>query len=370
VISVASGTFTDAAGNANADGSDANNRVTLTVDTLPPTIAITSSSTSLTAGQTATISFTLSESSTTFTSSDVTVSGGTLSNFSGSGTSYTATFTPTANSTTNGVITVNTGTFSDAAGNANADGSDADNSVTLTVNTFPAATSGKDKLTGTSGDDYIAGLAGNDTLTGLAGNDTLDGGADNDSMVGGLGDDTYYVDSTGDKVVEFANQGTDTVLVSLSGYVLPTNVENLTYVGSDTIRGTGNASGNVMTGGASADTLDGGLGNDTLIGGAGSDLFVFSTKPGPTNTDTITDFVNGLDRIQLSKSVFTKFKAGAVAEASFVSGGANAKALDSNDYLIFNGSQLLYDADGSGKGAAVVVANIVGAVVASDLVVA
>ena len=227
-----------------------------------------------------------------------------------------------------------------------------------------------DKLIGGDESQVLMGLAGKDTLIGYGGNDTLDGGSDSDSMVGGLGDDTYYVDSTGDKVLELANQGTDTVLVSLSAYVLPTNVENLTYVGSVTIRGAGNASGNVLTGGASADTLDGSLGNDTLMGGAGSDLFVFSTKPGPTNSDTITDFVNGLDRIQLSKSVFTKFKAGAVAEASFVSGGANAKALDSNDYLIFNGSQLLYDADGSGKGVAVVVANIVGTVVASDLFVA
>ncbi|NCU85514.1 MAG: calcium-binding protein, partial [Betaproteobacteria bacterium] len=110
-------------------------------------------------------------------------------------------------------------------------------------------------------------------------------------------------------------------------------------------------------------------GIDTLTGGAGADRFVFSSKLGATNTDSITDFVSGVDKIQLSKSVFSKFKAGAVPQANFVSGDANAKALDTNDYLIFNGSQLLYDADGSGKGVAVVVANIVGTVVASDLVV-
>jgi len=368
VISVASGTFTDAAGNANADGSDANNRVTLALDTLPPMIAIASSSTSLTAGQTATISFTLSESSTTFTSSDVSVSGGTLSNFGGSGTSYTASFTPTANSTTNGVISVASGTFTDAAGNANADGSDANNTVTLTVNTV--ASSGNDKLTGTSGNDYIGGLAGNDTLTGLAGDDTLDGGVGNDSMVGGLGDDTYYVDSTGDKVVELANQGADTVVSDISLSLAKfANVENWVGIGSANIAATGNALGNALTGNSGSNTIDGGLGKDTLTGGAGADTFVFSTKLGLTNTDTITDFVSGTDKIQLSKSVFSKFKAGAVPQANFVSGDANAKALDSNDYLIFNGSQLLYDADGSGKGVAVVVANIVGTVVASDLVV-
>jgi len=338
------------------------------VDNAPPLVAVASDKSNLSAGQIANITFTLSEASHNFVVGDVTVSGGMLSGFSGSGTNFKAIFTPTPNSTTNAVVSVASGVFTDAAGNANTDGSDADNSVTLTVNTFPAATSGKDKLTGTSGDDYIAGLAGNDTLTGLAGNDTLDGGADNDSMVGGLGDDTYYVDSTGDKVVELANQGTDTVVSDISlSLAKVANVENWVGTGSADISATGNTLGNALTGNAGANTIDGSLGNDTLTGGAGSDRFVFSSKLGATNIDAITDFVSGVDKIHLSKSVFTKFKAGAVAEANFVSG---AKALDSNDYLIFNGSQLLYDADGSGKGAAVVVANIVGTVVASDLFVA
>ena len=231
-------------------------------------------------------------------------------------------------------------------------------------------TDGNDNLAGTSGSDSISGLVGNDTQTGLAGDDTLDGGAGNDSMVGGLGDDTYYVDSTGDKVVEFANQGTDTVVSDISlSLAKVANVENWVGIGSADIAATGNALGNALTGNSGANTIDGGLGIDTLTGGVGVDTFVFSSKLGATNTDTITDFVSGTDKIQLSKSVFSKFKAGAVPQANFVSGGANTKALDSNDYLIFNGSQLLYDADGSGKGVAVVVANIVGTVLASDLVV-
>jgi len=229
---------------------------------------------------------------------------------------------------------------------------------------------GPDKLLGSADDEWIRGLTGNDTLTGLAGDDTLDGGAGNDSMVGGLGDDTYYVDSTGDKVVEFANQGTDTVVSDISlSLAKVANVENWVGIGSADIAATGNALGNALTGNSGANTIDGGLGIDTLTGGVGVDTFVFSSKLGATNTDTITDFVSGTDKIQLSKSVFSKFKAGAVPQANFVSGGANTKALDSNDYLIFNGSQLLYDADGSGKGVAVVVANIVGTVLASDLVV-
>jgi hypothetical protein len=156
VISVASVAFTDAAGNVNVDGSDANNKVTMTVDTLlpdttPPTIAITTSATSLSASQTSTITFTLSESSTNFTNGDVVVAGGTLSNFNGSGTSYTALFTPTANSTANGTVSVASGVFSDAAGNTNADGLDTNNIITLAVDTVVptiAVSSNKSSLQG------------------------------------------------------------------------------------------------------------------------------------------------------------------------------------------------------------------------------
>ena len=149
VINVASGKFTDAAGNPNADGADANNTVTMAVDTIAPTIAITSSKASLKAGDTATLTFTLSEAVTDFDATDITVLGGTLSGFTGSGTSYTALFTPTANSTTNGVINVASGKFTDAAGNQNADGADADNTVTMAVDTIAptiAITSSKPSL--------------------------------------------------------------------------------------------------------------------------------------------------------------------------------------------------------------------------------
>jgi Ca2+-binding RTX toxin-like protein len=135
VISVPSGVFTNAAGNFNADGSDANNTITLAVDTVIPTIALSSAKSSLITGETTTLTFTLSEASTSFVASDVTVTGGTLSNFTGIGASYTALFTPTANSTTNGTVSIASGVFTDTAGNANADGSDSNNTITLAVDT-------------------------------------------------------------------------------------------------------------------------------------------------------------------------------------------------------------------------------------------
>lgn len=146
VISVASNRFTDAAGNANADGADANNTVSMAVntvvaDTIPPSIAITSNRTSLGAGQSATITFTLSEPSLTFGAADIAVAGGVLSNFSGSGASYSAIFTPAPGSTAAAVISVASAAFTDAAGNANTDGADADNTLSMAVNTVIADTS-------------------------------------------------------------------------------------------------------------------------------------------------------------------------------------------------------------------------------------
>ena len=137
---------------------------------------------------------------------------------------------------------------------------------------------GNDALTGGAGADTLNGRAGNDILNGGAGNDTLDGGAGADAMTGGLGDDTYIVDDAGDTVNEQANQGTDLVSTTLLAYTLGATLENLTYTGTgtDSFKGTGNASNNVIVGGAGSDLIylqTGGV--DTVDGGAGNDLFFF-----------------------------------------------------------------------------------------------
>ena len=112
-------------------------------DTTRPTIAITDddADNSLSAGDTSTLTFTLSEAATDFVEADATVTGGSLSNWTAvSSTVYTATFTPTADSTTNGVIHVANDKFSDAASNTNQDESDANNTVTFTVDTTTSPT--------------------------------------------------------------------------------------------------------------------------------------------------------------------------------------------------------------------------------------
>ena len=125
----------------------------------------------------------------------------------------------------------------------------------------------------------LSGLGGDDTLTGAGGDDILDGGTGADAMTGSTGNDLYYVDNTGDKVTEQADEGADTVFASIT-YTLPANVENLTLTGSAALNGSGNGLANVITGNdgdntllglAGADTLNGGAGNDVLDGGTGAD---------------------------------------------------------------------------------------------------
>ncbi len=142
--------------------------------------------------------------------------------------------------------------------------------------------------TGNGLDNVINGGAGTDTLNGGGGNDTLNGGAGADTMIGGTGNDTYVVDDAGDVVTETATGGTaDAINTLLSTYTLGANIENLTYTGSGTFSGTGNASANIITGGTGDDTLNGGAGNDTLIGGAGADTFIQNAS------DTGRDFIDG-----------------------------------------------------------------------------
>lgn len=63
-------------------------------------------------------------------------------------------------------------------------------------------------------------------LTGNDRNNILDGMGGADTMTGGKGDDSYYVDSAADKIVEQAGEGVDTVYATAS-ITLSANVENL-----------------------------------------------------------------------------------------------------------------------------------------------
>ncbi|MDA7485503.1 BspA family leucine-rich repeat surface protein [Planktomarina temperata] len=115
-IDVASGAFTDTAGNNNTAATQFN----WTYDGTAPTMTITAAEVNdgdTSNDATLSLTFTSSEATTNFVVGDITVNGGALSSFAGSGTTYTATFTPSASGAT--TIDVASSKFTDAAGNNN-----------------------------------------------------------------------------------------------------------------------------------------------------------------------------------------------------------------------------------------------------------
>ncbi|MGI9446880.1 MAG: beta strand repeat-containing protein [Pirellulales bacterium] len=147
-ISVTNASFTDLAGNSFVVGSTV---ATIDVDTRAPTIIGTPDDSDLSKGETATITFTLSEDSTNFDNTVLTANNGTLSTVSGSGSSYTVVFTPTDDFEGTGGVTIAGGVLTDLAGNPNEA-----SSVDLTIDTLaPTVTINSDK----------ASVGGNDGST-------------------------------------------------------------------------------------------------------------------------------------------------------------------------------------------------------------
>jgi Ca2+-binding RTX toxin-like protein len=140
-------------------------------------------------------------------------------------------------------------------------------SVTYTLGNFieNLTLTGSASINGTGND-----LA--NTIIGNSGDNILDGRAGADEMSGGLGNDTYFIDDAGDRVIELAGGGSDTVVAGFT-FILGNDIENLTLTGEDSIDGIGNALRNTIIGNAGDNKLDGGIGNDVLIGGAGNDTY-------------------------------------------------------------------------------------------------
>lgn len=285
-----------------------------------------------------------------------------------------------------------------------------------------------ENLSGSAYNDVLTGYSNANVLWGGAGDDRLDGGAGADTLLGGAGSDIYTLDNSSDRVYETVSStsttdagGVDMVIakisVNMGAYAGISFVENLRLYSSDAIDGTGNAlnntiyagagnnmidggggsdtvsyayaargvqvglhttaaqntggagtdtlknvehltgSGyadsltgngyaNTLSGGAGNDTLNGQGGRDTLKGGDGADKFLFAAGLA-NNIDTIADFMSGVDRILIDN------------------------AADSNDYIVYetDTGSLYYDADGSGAGAKVQFAALLGhpGLVYSDL---
>ena len=284
-------------------------------DTTPPTIAISSTKTALKAGETATITFTLSEVSTTFAVGDVVATGGTLSGFTGSGTTYTALFTPTASSTTSGVVSVASTTFTDAAGNSNADGADTNNRVSMTVDTIPPTVSTfspadattsvaigsnivvtfseaiqfgtgnieihSGSATGTLLASYVAGNSSNLTISGS----TLTINPTSDLVYS----TQYFVTFASGAIKDSAGNS----YAGITTYDFTTGAANLM----------GTASADTLTGGAGDDTITGLGGTDILNGAGGSDLYIMTAAADHTAAEINDTGVTGTDEVRFTSTV-------------------------------------------------------------------
>lgn len=161
--------------------------------------------------------------------------------------------------------------------------------------------SANNTLTGNNGNDEIIGGAGSDDLNGGNGNDTAHGGSGADTIDGGANNDTLYGNSGGD-TVETAS-GTNTIYGG-SGYDVLQGGSGIDTIyggsGNDTI--SGGAGADDLFGGRGHDAIDGGGGADQITGGLGADTFIFHAISDSFvgTQDTITDFVVGLDVIDLS----------------------------------------------------------------------
>jgi VCBS repeat-containing protein len=259
------------------------------------------------------------------------------------------------------VITGNGGnnTLDGGAGADNMAGG-AGNDTYLLDNTGDTVTenSGQGTDTVVSPFDYTLGAnVENLTLTGVALNGTgnaLDnvilGNGNNNTLIGMAGNDTYGVDNAGDVVIENLNEGTDTVLASIS-YTLTDNVENLTLTGPSTgsgqapanINGTGNALDNVITGNSGSNILTGLAGNDTYVVDNIGDVVIENAGEGVDTvlsgiTYTLTDNVENLTLTDPStgsgRTADIDGTGNALDNILTGNGGSNTLAgLDGNDVL-------------------------------------
>jgi glycerophosphoryl diester phosphodiesterase len=166
-------------------------------------------------------------------------------------------------------------------------------------------------LIGTNNQDLIRGYAGDDRISGKASSDLLAGGLGNDQMDGGQGQDLL-----------FGGKGNDT-----------------------------------LNGGAGDDILIGGLGADTLIGGPGQDRFVYRSPQ--EGGDRIVGFKPAEDLIVM---VAAQFGGGLQAGLSLVADQfrLGSRATRPSDRVLFDRSsgQVWFDADGTGPGRAVAIAQL------------
>ena len=253
----------------------------------------------------------------------------------------------------------------------NASGVGSANSVSFTAGRAAAKS---DSLIGGSGNDSFA-FNTNTSGDALAAGDTVNGGAGNDLLTVTLATNSLTaVTLTNVSNIErltvsgtTLNAGTITLAngnfatvtgAAITASSLTTGTFSLDASaeaestlsitgggGADTI--IGGQVADTISGGTGADVITGGLGADSLTGGLGADTFVYATvaQSNGTNTDTITDFVTGTDKLQVTlnySTLVTSLDINAVRTGAGVAGSSAAQ-----DTLSGQRGQYVYDTTGS-----------------------
>jgi Ca2+-binding RTX toxin-like protein len=199
------------------------------------------------------------------------------------------------------------------------------------------------RLTGT-GNTTVTGNAQANQLFGNSGANTLDGGAGADTMTGGAGDDTYYVDNAGDKVIEAAGGGTDTVFSSVSFSTAGQYIENVHLTGTANINATGNSLANQLFGNSGNNVLNGASGSDTMTGGAGDDTYYVDVS-----SDVVVEAANGGNDTIVAGFSYNLQKVANVENLT-LTGTANYNGTGNslNNHLLGNsGANILVGSDGA-----------------------
>jgi Ca2+-binding RTX toxin-like protein len=139
---------------------------------------------------------------------------------------------------------------------------------------------GRPRIRGTDGDDTLTGTADGEEIRGDKGNDTISGLGGDDRLRGDKGND-------------------------------------------------------ILDGGDGNDRLKGGDGDDTLTGGAGNDRFTFDLRG---NTDTVTDFTSGEDKLDFTNFGFANVDS--LLTHAEEAGGNVVFTMDSGAIIILEGVSL------------------------------
>lgn len=218
------------------------------------------------------------------------------------------------------------------------------------------ALAGNDTVFGGDGDDRIAGGSGADRLFGDYGDDLLDGGSGADRLDGGEGIDTVsYIDAVGSGVtVRLGRGGIDPTNDATVGGGFGGDAQSDILIGIENVRGTmfadriiGDGGANLLNGDHGDDEIIGWGGEDRLIGGSGRDTLtgdgdgsvaadVFVLGGPHMGRDFITDFQQGVDKLEMNVYGAAFGDDGVLAWGTVDANGAHVHAMDDSDNYFFD----------------------------------